>query len=239
MEKKFSGVEAFPKKPKSDALNIKPCECKNNCTITLDERKNNKAVECCFKPYNSYESDGRLRNVDLKYTLRECDLSCKCDKAKCLNRVVQKGSNCKLCLFRTMDKGWGVKTKEKIRKGTYISEYCGDIIDRAGHERRLKIYDNYNVLFHGNAYFLDITDRNGDVTEFTIDPTVSGNESRFFNHSCKPNMQQMLVNTDKKTMFNRVTFFAKQDIDEEEELTFDYNGTFVKSLDCKCGHCKK
>ena len=145
-----------------------------------------------------------------------------------------------------MDKSWGVKTKEKIRKGTYISEYCGDIIDRAEREKREKIYtdinrniDKNNVFFHGNAYFLDITDRNGVVTEFTIDPTVSGNESRFFNHSCKPNMQQMLVNTDKKTMFNRVTFFANRDIDEEEELTFDYNGTFVKSLDCKCGHCKK
>ena len=232
--KSYPGVEAFPKTPESDVLNIKPCECKNNCTITFDEAKNKKPVECCFKHYNSYESDGRLRKVDLIYTLNECDLNCECDKAKCLNRVVQRGSNCQLCLFRTLDRGWGVKTKRKIRKGTYISEYCGDIIDRAERERRAELYENVE-----NTYFFSINDRKGNATEFTIDPTVSGNESRFFNHSCEPNMQLMLVNTDKNSMFSRVAFFAKRDIDEEEELTFDYNGTFVKNLDCKCGHCKK
>ena len=217
--KNYPGVEAFPKTPKSDALNIKPCECKNNCAITFDEGRIKKPVECCFKPYNSYELDGRLRNADLIYY--ECDSSCKCDKAKCLNRVVQNGSNCKLCLFRTLDKSWGVKTKEKIRKGTYISEYCGDIIDGAEKERRIELYENVE-----NKNFFSINDRKGKATEFTIDPTVSGNEARFFNHSCEPNMQAMLVNTDKKSMFNRVTFFAKRDIDEEEELTFDFFLTF-------------
>jgi histone-lysine N-methyltransferase SETD2/UMP-CMP kinase len=52
-----------------------------------------------------------------------------------------------------------------------------------------------------------------------IDPTYSGNIARFINHSCDPNCQ-----TRKWTVLNEVCvgIFTLKDIQENEELTFDY-----------------
>lgn len=67
-----------------------------------------------------------------------------------------------------------------------------------------------------------------------IDPTVSGNVARFINHSCDPNCQ-----TRKWTVMNEVCvgIFALKDLQENEELTFDYQFDFFKTpfTRCYCG----
>ena len=52
-----------------------------------------------------------------------------------------------------------------------------------------------------------------------IDPTNSGNIARFINHSCDPNCQ-----TTKWQVLDEVAvgIFAIKDIQEDEELTFNY-----------------
>ena len=234
--KNYPGVEAYPKVDKNDVqfkYQIQPCKCKTKCTFKVVEGK--APFECCLNQENHYQISGRVKVVDdNKNTLYECDSSCRCDEKKCLNRVVQKGSNCSLCIFKTLDMGWGVKTMKKIKKGTYISEYCGDIIDNDECEKRQKNYENL-----GNKYFLNILNDNEQYSGFTIDPTICGNEARFFNQSCEPNMQIIEVNTDKMSMFTRVAFFAKRDIDEGEELTWHYGGKVAEGLECRCAVCKK
>lgn len=68
---------------------------------------------------------------------------------------------------------------------------------------------------------------NGEV----IDPTKYGNIARFMNHSCDPNCV-----TRKWTVFKEtsVGIFAKRDIKEDEELTFDYQFDSFKTPFSKC-----
>lgn len=70
------------------------CTCKGICR---------KGCECTI----NYTKDGKLKNwTSLIY---ECNSFCGCG-IDCPNRVVQKGSNIKFEIFRTEEKGWGVRT---------------------------------------------------------------------------------------------------------------------------------
>lgn len=76
---------------------------------------------------------------------------------------------------------------------------------------------------------------NGEV----IDPTTHGNIARFINHSCDPNCV-----TRKWTVLGEtsVGIFARKDIKEDEELSFDYQFDTFKTpyTRCYCGtaNCK-
>jgi histone-lysine N-methyltransferase SETD2/UMP-CMP kinase len=74
---------------------------------------------------------------------------------------------------------------------------------------------------------------NGEV----IDPTYCGNIARFMNHSCEPNCVTRKWTVFKETM---VGIFAKRDIKEDEELTFDYQFDSFKTpfTKCYCGASK-
>lgn len=72
-----------------------------------------------------------------------------------------------------------------------------------------------------------------------IDPTTSGNIARFINHSCDPNCQTIKWQVLDEV---QVGIFAIKDIAENEELTFNYQFDFFKTLlnRCYCGskNCK-
>ncbi|KAK3912030.1 Histone-lysine N-methyltransferase eggless [Frankliniella fusca] len=55
----------------------------------------------------------------------ECNQQCKCSKSTCLNRVVQHPLQLKLQLFKTPNKGWGLRCVNDIPKGTFICIYAG------------------------------------------------------------------------------------------------------------------
>merc|ERR1712157_416843 len=73
--------------------------------------------------------------------------------------------------------------------------------------------------------------------DYVIDATKAGNISRFINHSCDSNAQ-----TEKWTVqgMTRIAFTATKEIQEGEEITFDYQ--FVsygeKEQKCYCGTAK-
>jgi len=57
----------------------------------------------------------------------ECNDRCNCGP-DCLNRVVQKGRKHRVCIFRTANgRGWGVKAMQKIKRGSFIMEYVGEV----------------------------------------------------------------------------------------------------------------
>lgn len=60
--------------------------------------------------------------------LYECNVSCKCDRKMCENRVVQHGLQLRLQVFKTKDKGWGVRCLDDIDKGTFVCIYAGRIL---------------------------------------------------------------------------------------------------------------
>lgn len=96
------------------------CECE-------DCHSNQKT--CCPAQCGStfaYYKKKRLR-VIRGTPIYECNKRCKCGP-ECPNRVVQQGRKFKVCLFRTANgRGWGVKTLQKIKEGSFVVEYVGEV----------------------------------------------------------------------------------------------------------------
>ncbi|MCL7033204.1 hypothetical protein MKW94_004180 [Papaver nudicaule] len=150
-----------------------------------------------------------------------CSKSCHCSEA-CTNRPFRKEKKVKV--VRTQFCGWGVEAAEPLKRGDFVIEYIGEVINDALCEQRL-----WDMRFRGdeNFYMCEIR------KDFTIDATFKGNVSRFLNHSCDPNCKLEKWQVDGEI---RVGVFAAQSINVGEPLTYDYRfvhfGTMVK---CQCG----
>ncbi len=90
----------------------------------------------------------------------------------------------KLCIYRTDNGcGWGVKALEKIKKGTFVVEYVGEVITSEQAEERGKKYDA-----EGRTYLFDLDYNLGQDNPYTVDAANYGNVSHFINHCCDPNL---------------------------------------------------
>lgn len=92
-------------------------------------------------------------------------------------------------VFKTRDKGWGVRATKFIPKGMFICEYLGELITAEEAENRGLFYDAVQCSY---LFDLDVEDK---TNCFTIDATNYGNVSRFINHCCEPNLQNYQVRT--------------------------------------------
>lgn len=189
------------------------CQC-----YVLGKRCDPRAEHCCPSMAGAvfgYTKTGKVRVVP-GTPLYECNSKCSCPM-DCWNRVIQRGRTMPLAIFRTENRGWGVKAVERIQKGTFITEYVGEVITSEEAESRGKKYD-----LEGMTYLFDL-DFDDENTAFTIDSAYVGNISHFFNHSCDPNLvvYSVWIDTLDKRL-PRIAFFALRSISAGEELTFDY-----------------
>ncbi|XP_061683944.1 histone-lysine N-methyltransferase SETDB2 isoform X2 [Syngnathoides biaculeatus] len=60
----------------------------------------------------------------------ECGPWCSCDRARCQNRVVQRGIRVRLQVFWTERCGWGVRCRDDLDAGTFVCAYAGVIMQR-------------------------------------------------------------------------------------------------------------
>ncbi|ESN96186.1 hypothetical protein HELRODRAFT_107348, partial [Helobdella robusta] len=156
----------------------------------------------------------------------ECDVAVCPAGEMCLNRAIQSRWDVDTEYFRTADnRGWGLRTKIDIKKGQFIHEYVGDLIDEEECKERLRRAKESNVT---NFYMLTL-DKNR-----IIDAGPKGNNSRFMNHSCQPNCETQKWNVNGDV---RVGLFAMRFIEAGEELTFNYNFDCLgdKKTICHCG----
>ncbi|XP_028255535.1 histone-lysine N-methyltransferase SETDB2-like isoform X2 [Parambassis ranga] len=58
--------------------------------------------------------------------LFECGPWCGCDRARCQNRLVQRGIRVRLQVFQTEDRGWGVRCRDDLDVGTFVCIYAGE-----------------------------------------------------------------------------------------------------------------
>ena len=225
--------------------NSEACDCKNKCgkgckCLRLQQEFRTDIFDPSqFNPVRRgdevyYDNSGKLRDIDTKYVILECNRDCGCSET-CPNRVVQKGSNVKLCVFKTKNRGWGLRANQKLSKGQFVEVYFGELITDAIAEKRGERYDR-----KGLSYLFDLA-HGGVQCEYTIDSTFIGNVTRFLNHSCDGNLKQLLVcNEIRDPRYGDIAFFCKRDIKEGEELTFDYEYIVEKRVKCLCGskNCK-
>ncbi|XP_066499970.1 histone-lysine N-methyltransferase SUV39H1-A isoform X4 [Hoplias malabaricus] len=187
-----------------------------------------KCADCVKEPTNGCcagasehrmaYNDSRQVKIRPGLPIYECNSFCSCGP-ECGNRVVQRGIQYDLCIFKTANgRGWGVRTLQMIKKNAFVMEYLGEIITSEEAERRGETYDK-----QGATYLFDL-DYVDDV--YTVDAARYGNISHFVNHSCDPNLQVYNVfidNLDER--LPRIAFFAIRAIKSGEELTFDYKMT--------------
>ncbi|XP_066572541.1 histone-lysine N-methyltransferase, H3 lysine-36 specific isoform X2 [Amia ocellicauda] len=144
---------------------------------------------------------------------------------KCQNQCFTKRQYAQVEIFRTLARGWGLRCISDIKKGEFVNEYVGEMIDEEECRARIK-HAQENDIF--NFYMLTLD------KDRIIDAGPKGNQARFMNHSCQPNCetQKWTVNGD-----TRVGLFALVDIIAGTELTFNYNLECLgngKTV-CKCG----
>ncbi|XP_046809428.1 histone-lysine N-methyltransferase eggless [Lucilia cuprina] len=60
----------------------------------------------------------------------ECNANCKC-KSSCLNRVVQNSLTMKLQVFKTSNRGWGLRCINDIPRGSFVCVYAGHLLTEA------------------------------------------------------------------------------------------------------------
>ncbi|XP_065331478.1 histone-lysine N-methyltransferase SUV39H2-like isoform X1 [Cloeon dipterum] len=224
------------------------CEC-DTC--------DNKA-QCCPQLADvnfAYNSRGLLE-INYGNPIFECNKACKCPDS-CINRVVQKGSQLKLKIFKTEDKGWGVQAREYIPQGTFVCEYVGEMIARwVVHQRTRDEYkgkSNYifDLDFNPTTEQERFDSEGYEILPYSVDATVRGNVSHFINHSCEPNLGVYGVFVDcLDPHMPRLGMFAIRDIQCGDEIFFDYTAQYLlkrrkkgpkskrsvnSAFACKCG----
>lgn len=121
--------------------------------------------------------------------------------------------------------GRGVYATSFIAKGTRIIEYVGERIDKRESARRGSSQHKKAIKNGDAAVYIFTISKNYD-----LDGNVPWNTARLINHSCDPNCEAWIVG-------RRIYIHALRDIQNGEELTFDY-GFDVDCYEdhpCLCG----
>lgn len=192
----------------------------------------------------SYTALGVLLNY--KALIHECGPSCLCPP-NCRNRISQAGLKVRLEVFRTKDRGWGLRSWDPIRAGTFICEYAGEVAETSmGEELERENEDNYIFDATCTNEPLDVMPENSIESPKIPFPLVitakkGGNVARFMNHSCTPNVYwQPVLRESNNEAYLHIAFFAISHIPPMRELTYDY-GTVQSSQaeqrkrKCLCG----
>ncbi|CAG8487845.1 10741_t:CDS:2 [Diversispora eburnea] len=149
---------------------------------------------------------------------------CPCGQY-CQNRRFQKAENSNVDVIYLPLKGYGIRATGPLKKNQFIMEYLGEVIKYDVFQKRMRRY-NEEGLQH--FYFMSL--QAGEI----IDATDKGCIARFMNHSCAPNcyIQKWMVGEKY-----RIGIFTLRDIENGEELTFDYNADRYGSeaQACHCG----
>lgn len=122
----------------------------------------------------------------------------------------------------------GIFARYDIPKGTPIIEYVGEKITKAESERRGNALAERASKTGGAAVYIFTLNKTHD-----LDGGKPNNTARLINHSCEPNCEAFISR-------GRIWIYAKHDIPEGEELSFNYGFGLETWEDhpCRCGKPK-
>ncbi|KAK9053481.1 hypothetical protein SSX86_030115 [Deinandra increscens subsp. villosa] len=121
--------------------------------------------------------------------------------------------------------GFGIFAKQLHKAGDMVIEYTGEVVRPSIADRRERLI--YNSLVGAGTYMFRIDD------ERVIDATRAGSIAHLINHSCEPNCYSRVISVNGD---EHIIIFAKRDIAQWEELTYDYRFFSIdEQLPCYCG----
>ncbi|XP_044737579.1 histone-lysine N-methyltransferase eggless isoform X2 [Chrysoperla carnea] len=101
----------------------------------------------------------------------ECNSRCKCNVNTCLNRVVQHPLQLKLQIFKTPNRGWGIRCLHDVPRGSFICIYAGQLLtEQTANEGGINFGDEYLAELD----YIEVVERlkegyESDVVEDDID----------------------------------------------------------------------
>ncbi len=132
--------------------------------------------------------------------------------------MIKKKNDHPVALVKRSKSGLGLYAKKPFKKGEFVIEYIGEIIDNDEADRRL------------GKYLFEVNKRE------TLDGSSRSNIARYINHSCRPNCE---VDIKKK----KVLISARKKIAIGEEFSYDYGKEyftgFIKPVGCICLKCQE
>lgn len=226
----------------TDECQLSECSHYENTVPAYDI--NGRLVEDYFKTESIHKECNSSCSERTK-TIHECNSGCRCGPS-CPNRVVQNGSAVQKEIFSTVNGygvGLGVRTLEKVKKGSFIGTYAGKLI--TGEESR---------HLRGNQYLFEVTSSElpcsskkvhfiqpttKKCADYVIDAHRYGNITRLMNHSCAPNVMTFYAHIEiSDPRVHDIVFFAQRDIDKGEELCIHYGPRYFQKKDkCFCVVC--
>lgn len=148
---------------------------------------------------------------------------------------------------------WGLFALENIPAGAFLMEYRGEIVTKKHGDMRGTFYDSKCLSYLFDMNDLEPGDKreqqiqqayNEEFFPLCLDAMFYGNEARFINHSCDPNVQSFnLAGQANSQAIHNIGLFASRTIKKGEELNLDYqwdkNELAIKeSVPCLCGSFK-
>ncbi|WWC59044.1 uncharacterized protein I303_101591 [Kwoniella dejecticola CBS 10117] len=152
---------------------------------------------------------------------------------ECTNKTLTKRKAAAYKVADTGTRGFGIILLEDVKEGDFVMDYRGEVISIDLFMDRIQDEYKGTKNFYALAYDQDEV----------IDAGMKGNDARFINHGCAPNLEVRKYQTagDGWDEFE-VGMWAIKDIKAGEELFYDYNfesfGVAAQSdeLRTKC-HC--
>ncbi|KAG2243967.1 hypothetical protein Bca52824_094193 [Brassica carinata] len=235
------------------------CECGSSC------KPGNLNCHCIRKNGGDFPYSGNGVLVSRKPMVHECSPACLCPG--CKNKVTQMGVKLKLEVFKTANRGWGLRSWDPIRAGSFICIYAGEARDKSKVQQPTMANDDYTfdttrvyTPFRWNYEPAladeDASEEMSEEPQLPLPLIISaknvGNVARFMNHSCSPNVfWQPVTYENNGQLFLHVAFFAMSHIPPMTELTYDYgvtrtsgsqvgSSTLCGKKKCFCGseHCR-
>ncbi|ESQ38485.1 hypothetical protein EUTSA_v10029323mg [Eutrema salsugineum] len=175
------------------------------------------------------------RTLDLHHRSIRCsdcyDRLCSIHKDP---KITQNYLKIRVEVFKTEKCGWGLRSLELIRAGTFICGFGGihKIIEEVEEDDEY-VFDtsrffnpfrwNCEPELVGEDCWEQVSEVYNIKSQFLISARRDGNVSRFMNHSCSPNvMWQPIESEENREPCIRIAFFAMRHIPPLTELRYDY-----------------
>ncbi|KAF9460279.1 hypothetical protein BDZ94DRAFT_1324210 [Collybia nuda] len=206
------------------------CDSKSNCPCFLNDSHCDNGCRCdrkCLRRWRGCNCAGNKQGKACSTSRcpcykahRECDpsLCIRCDAKGaeagiCKNAEIQRDQR-KLTAVRMSQWGLGLFLVEPAEEEDLLIEYTGELIYEP-----TTLCRDYVSRHRGRTYVFQLN------PTLSIDSSKAGNESRFINHSKKPNCHACvrLVNGE-----HRIGLFALKKIEAGSELLLNYGDSFFE-----------